>query len=748
METDYIIPTVEVDPDSLGKLDTKNLCREKDGYTVRIPSMNNPCQLQLWEVYFAAAVLVVQPHSKLIFAHVKALCEHQEPRFLCEALLKEHTSIGLVADMGQEISLYSFMEEYLNRKFDIAIHKNYLLKYTFDTLDDPFCGKKGVARVFLVSPYLQNFLLGSAFFEGQYAELLEAMRQYNLPVNDVLKDSGTKIGEFAETPWDHTRMYEDLSINLRKHGGWAISKGFKMATPKDQLVTRLTGASMEAILAGKVPSSPRARHDEDVEGGEDEEAAGRARGLQELATIEDNDEGSNTSSSHPSDFDVDPEHAKACPFGLTYCEAFVLLRGILAGQQKFGRSCTVVGSDSTRSSKDMHLIAAAVLVDLYVREQVEVCHWTLKSGEVAVPYTLTIKPGNHCLDHFLDRYTTHAESIFRDMRLPKQLGEHVIWGNLEARGYITNRRSTRLRRGCTGRSVVVWDFARPDFLLHLKEGYLLAARSVYDPNFYDALDGTAAMEEASDAAMFCLLLQALSDRCFVAVDAMSRVLNNACPPFCKGQLFPPVTMVHGAAVCLGLIDRGFRIGNCVSTDLAAEAAEFNEAVMRRMERKFFLSPKVWQSFDVDASGELTVDEFIEGMKNVDVYHEFKREKVPSDILQMILVDFAQKLFQEVDVNGDGTLTADELRAAFRHRRDEAEKHVAESRWVHRVVRKVQDQVGVSRRGDEAYADTRSQAENLKETERKQSILAETRKALEWDCEVDRVELLDEDVDVS
>ena len=180
--------------------------------------------------------------------------------------------------------------------------------------------------------------------------------------------------------------------------------------------------------------------------------------------------------------------------------------------------------------------------------------------------------------------------------------------------------------------------------------------------------------------------------------------------------------------------------------MAAEAAEFNEAVMQRLEAKFFLSPAVWQSFDVDASGQLTIDEFVEGMKGVDAYQEFRREKVPTDILQMILMDFAQKLFQEVDVNGDGTLTADELRAAFRLRREEAEKNLVESKWLYRAMQSVQDQFGISRRQIEKDEDFQKQAENVKVLEKRKNIIAEQRKQIEWASEVDKVELLDVDMD--
>merc|ERR1712178_453760 len=119
----------------------------------------------------------------------------------------------------------------------------------------------------------------------------------------------------------------------------------------------------------------------------------------------------------------------------------------------------------------------------------------------------------------------------------------------------------------------------------------------------------------------------------------------------------------------------------MDTQLASEAADFNELVMQRLEHKFFLSPNVWQSFDVDQSGELTIDEFVEGMRNIDVYKDFRKERVPEDVLRMIVSDLAERLFQEVDINMDGTLTPEELQSAFRRRREEARQNKERSQWM-------------------------------------------------------------------
>merc|ERR1719486_736001 len=128
--------------------------------------------------------------------------------------------------------------------------------------------------------------------------------------------------------------------------------------------------------------------------------------------------------------------------------------------------------------------------------------------------------------------------------------------------------------------------------------------------------------------------------------------------------------------------------------LAMEAAEFNTLVMQRLEQKFFLAPNIWTSFDVDQSGELTIEEFVEGMRNVDVYKDFRKERVPEDVLRMIVSDLAERLFHEVDINMDGTLTPEELQSAFRRRREEAMKAQERKQWLRRNFKGVLAQMGV------------------------------------------------------
>mmetsp|Transcript_21888 Transcript_21888/g.75281 ORF Transcript_21888/g.75281 Transcript_21888/m.75281 type:complete len:782 (+) Transcript_21888:161-2506(+) len=765
---EYIISTWAIDEhDKLDKLDTKQSSREKDGATIRLPSIINACPLQLWEVYLAATILLMQPHSSIIFAHVKALCEHNDQNYLCEAVLKEHLNAGTVIDDTQDVNMYTFLDEYFNRKFQITFPKTSMHTYIEEALDDARCGRNGVSRVFLLGPHLQAFLLNSQFFENQYDELVRALRVAHLPVNDVMLDGEEAIGEALDIRWDNVKLYDDPHLVLKKHGGWALTKPTRMMTPKDQLILRLTGCTLEQLLAGKdVPDSPRKVDDESLEHGV--QRKGTRHRSHRKSSLQGSDaaaltvggevgadgasksvmlthlEEQSSDSSHPSDFDVDPEHKKVVPFGLSICEMYMLLRGLLVGLDTHKsdlRGC-VVGEKVARGTRDGHILTAAVFADLYMREQIDVCHWTLSEGSIAVPYKVTKRKGIPPMEHFLDDYCHDLESMFRNMLVAGEVAEAPIWASLEERGIIDNHRPSWERAyGCGFTKVDVWDLARPDLLLDLKEGYLLAARVLYDKKFHDPLD-----EESNDVLMFCFVMQHLFDLSLEAVDGLSRVLTHMCPPFQKGELFPPATMVHGGAVILGLIDRGFRVANNTDSQLAQEAAEFNQSVMERLEEQFFLSDRVMTNLDADGSGEVTLDEFIDGFRKIDLYKDFRKERMPEDVLRTIVVDLAERLFYEVDVNMDGTLTPQELASAFGRRREEALKKREGRKWVRRATEAVAVQMGLkskSRPRDEV----RANAVKHQDKERKEAYVNERRRRQEWQAEVERPELLDADVDV-
>mmetsp|Transcript_152217 Transcript_152217/g.276893 ORF Transcript_152217/g.276893 Transcript_152217/m.276893 type:complete len:751 (-) Transcript_152217:60-2312(-) len=734
-EIEYVIQTLQVRPESLDKLDTKSSSREKDGITIRMPSHSNNCPIQMWEIYVSAAILVLQPPSSVLRAHVKALCEHNDPRHLCICVLKEHAQSGPVADASQEVSMYSFFEEYFNRKFQIQFQKHSLAKYVAETLDDPHSGRNRIPRVYLLSTFVQAFLTNAQFFDQQYEELVDAMRLVNLPVTDVLMEKELEVGEAVDIKWDNVKLYDDPTLILKRYGGWAITKSSRMLTPKDQLVMRLTGCALEQLLSGMdVPDSPRHQAEAAAHGGGATDASKPTKAVKDA---DDDDDESNLS-----DFEIDPEHPKIVPCGVSLSEMYLLLRGLQNGEQTTNPKLkkAVVSQKVTQNCRDGHILAAAVLIDLYMREQTDVHHWTLHDGAVAVPYKIERRKGLGKMRHFLDAFSDHIESIFRDMRLPRQLAEEPIWQSLEARGVIDNHRQTRERVGCSWRHVDVWDLVQPDVLIDFRDGYLVSAKVLYDQSFPDPLE-----EHANDMLMFCYLVQQLFDYSQEAIDGMVRVFKARCPPFVKGELFPPVSMVHAGAVCVGLIDRAFRIANGEDTQLAQEAAEFNEVVMARLEEKFFLSPNIWQSFDVDQSGELSVDEFVEGMRNIDVYKEFRRERVPEKVLHMIVADLAERLFHEVDINMDGTLTPEELQGAFKRRREEAQKGLERRQWFRRNLKSLATQVGFKGANDNQDEGFMA-AMRKRDKAAKHSRLKEAWRKREFQSEVDRIELPDEIVD--
>merc|ERR1711937_924246 len=93
-------------------------------------------------------------------------------------------------------------------------------------------------------------------------------------------------------------------------------------------------------------------------------------------------------------------------------------------------------------------------------------------------------------------------------------------------------------------------------------------------------------------------------------------------------------------------------------------------------------------------------------KNIDVYKDFRKERVPEDVLRMIVSDLAERLFQEVDIDMDGTLTPEELQSSFRKRREEAEKKRAKTQWLATHMKSAAIQVGVAsteKKENEAFA---------------------------------------------
>lgn len=446
-----------------------------------------------------------------------------------------------------------------------------------------------------------------------------------------------------------------------------------------------------------------------------------------------------------SDYEIDPEHPKIMPLGVTLSEAYLLIRGLLTATKHPRLKADVLGESVTAKCRDRNALAAAVLLDLYMREQIEVSHWTLAEGNIAAVYKIEKRGGQPLMQHFLDFYTHYVDDIFRDMKLPSRINEWPIWQNLEQRGILENHRYVGLGGGCLAKGIGydAWDLARPDWLLDLKRGYLESARVLYDPNLTDPMN-----EVKNDTLMFVYLIQELFDFSFEAIDGLSRVLRAWVAPFEKGELFPPVEMVHAGSVCKGIIDRAFRVATGLDTQLAQEAAMYNQDILERLELAFFLSPAVWLAFDDDDSGEISLDEFVDGMKKLDLYKDFRKERIPEDVLSNIVGDLAEKLFREVDVNGDGTLSADELHGAFSRRRKEAIQEAEKRKIMKKMAISFLSKAGIKiQKKDTTSKAAVRRAEEIQEFQVKKAQEGERQRRAEWSSTMDQPQMQDEDVDV-
>mgnify|MGYP000393459362 CR=1 FL=1 len=724
------------------------------------------------------AVLILQPPSTVLSAHIKALVHHKDTAYYCESILPEHVSHPAL--MRPEF--FEVMREYLERKFEFSIRSSDIKEYVSKEIGDPQAGKNNVPRKYLLSPLLQQALLNDPVFDSQYVELLDTMRTAKLPSNDIMTEEMEELKNATHIHWDVAKLYDDPNLILRRYGGWCMarSEAQRQLTPKDKLLMKLTGTTMDEILEGKVPQSPRkdaassaavsdadgapkpgslaalrqASQKEKAEHAERRGSVGMdgfGMHRRSLGAIDEDDIANLTlgdgiekkEESDDSDiFEVDPDHPKITPLRLSLSEAYLLIRGLALAQDEHWESKTrtipkhapmeVLGQNVTCYCKDKHMIAAAVLIDLYMREAVELKHWMLGDGNVAVCYAAEVKEETRDMQHWLDCYLPYVEQIFRNMVLPDQMADLPIWNSLEQRGYIDNQRvayrgmfqgaskfheslelehdhqvnrvveffqdrkeaflerkenakaaidaaiySARMKlKGCIPKSkrktqddhqraaaprafcaqpVDIFDFARPEWLPELKAGYLRAGRTLYDKNFLMADD-----ERSSDMLMFIYVLQELFDQSFEGIDSLNRVLQLRTPPFQKGEIYPPLTMVHSGAVCKGMVERAFRVANGMDTDLAYEAAQAHESISERLEMKFFTSEDIWQAFDDDESGSLTLEEFVVGMQGLDLYKEFQSEKIPESVMNQVVGELAEKLFREVDVNMDGNLSNEEL----------------------------------------------------------------------------------------
>merc|ERR1719247_2877347 len=73
---------------------------------------------------------------------------------------------------------------------------------------------------------------------------------------------------------------------------------------------------------------------------------------------------------------IDPEDARFMPLGVTLSEAFVLFHGLACGLKHGGFK--VVRSRTLISGRDRYVLAACLLIDLYMREKIQLHSWELE----------------------------------------------------------------------------------------------------------------------------------------------------------------------------------------------------------------------------------------------------------------------------------------------------------------------------------------------------------------------------------
>merc|ERR1711865_1051170 len=118
------------------------------------------------------------------------------------------------------------------------------------------------------------------------------------------------------------------------------------------------------------------------------------------------------------------------------------------------------------------------------------------------------------------------------------------------------------------------------------------------------------------------------------------------------------------------------------------------------------------------------------MRNIDVYKDFRKEKVPDAVLRMIVGDLAERLFQEVDINMDGTLTQEELQAAFHRRREDALKQRDKREWFKRITRGIAQQFGMWKEKEEEE-DLLESAKKVKNKAMTDARRTELQRGYEW-----------------
>mmetsp|Transcript_38496 Transcript_38496/g.86429 ORF Transcript_38496/g.86429 Transcript_38496/m.86429 type:complete len:409 (-) Transcript_38496:104-1330(-) len=322
--------------------------------------------------------------------------------------------------------------------------------------------------------------------------------------------------------------------------------------------------------------------------------------------------------------------------------------------------------DVTKTRHDRVMLAAALIIDLYMRQRIAVNHWVLGEGDTAAAYAVEVL-SVRSMHHFLDKYCERVEEIFKDMRLPRGMSDAAIWKSLEQRGILKHRADAVERTCvCLKTTTAIYDLEDPQVLEEIKACYFNGALLLYDRD-YDDRDGMTAYR-----LMFVTIMQELFRHAFESRDAFATVMRHRCPPFEAGEIQAPPALAHAGMVIRGIVDRAQRFGSQSNTvHLSAEAALYQEQVTDRLHDVFFASPAILQRFTSSKKGEMTRHEFVRNLQRSDAARELRYEGFPVEVVRSVVQELAERVFFEVDVNRDGTLSQDELHSAFQKKHAEA-----------------------------------------------------------------------------
>lgn len=420
--------------------------------------------------------------------------------------------------------------------FEAGSLADYIRMSLFEAVSSP---DGRTPRVFITSPWVIEFLRNEAgsVFEGQYEDLLSAARSVGLAVQDVVTTVQAKASELTAQVWsavieqrelpevdlDLAHKYIDPDLVQRRYGGYSLAYDAPETSHVDAMLLRLVGSTLEDIVTGKsieavlkleklrqhtsknMTRIERLREKrraaaklleqrsncfeeffsetekEEKTGGALDEEAEKAR--REEEAIEREEEWVDLLAHC-----VNPDDSRFMPFGLSLVEAFVLMQGIVIamdrrpdgdgdGEVDVGEGHhRVLRTNLVSGGKDRHALVAALLIDLYMREKVDLWAWQVDSSlsvsgpsaakescifddaaavkddgpvshvyrafspEDAVLWTVEAPPAwdaeGRGERHWLECYIGVAEDMFQQMEVPAFVGDDAIWGDLLDRGML------------------------------------------------------------------------------------------------------------------------------------------------------------------------------------------------------------------------------------------------------------------------------------------------------------------------